>query len=134
MKDDTATSMVGRHGLRAVNRTRKSQRVARDPALVAARTRLRQVAQDLRRNRQDLAALARGLRTAEPAPENSHLCSDGAVLSVEDWAADCAEVVAGGLDDLAKLAETFAGADWRADVTDWIEVSSQRVAAARSRK
>ena len=135
MKDETASpGKAGRSGLRAVERTRRARVPREATVLGAARTRLRQVAEDLRRNRRELAVLARGLRTAEPAPEDSYLCSDGTPLSVEEWAADCADVVAGGLDDLAKLAESFAGADWRAEVTDWIDVSSQAVAAARSRE
>jgi hypothetical protein len=134
MRNDPTSSKIGGHDLRAAERGRRASPLREDPALVAARTRLRQVAQDLRRNRQDLAELARGLRTTEPAPENSYLCSDGAALSVEEWAADCAGVVADGLDDLARLAESFAGADWRADVTDWLGVPSHGVVAARSRK
>lgn len=135
MRNDTASrANVDRHGLRAVERTRRAGASQETPAPVAARTRLRQVAQDLRRNRQDLAELARGLRTTDPAPENRRLRLDGTALSVQEWDADCADEVPDGHDDLVNLAETFAQADWPADVRAWLGVSSQRVAATRSRK
>ena len=133
MRNEPAPSKVGRQNLRSRERSRRAGALHEASALGAARAGLRQVAQDLRRNRRELTALVYRLRTTEPTPENSYLCSDGAALSIEEWAADCADVVSDGLDDLAQLAESFAGADWRADVTDWLDPPPKGVASGRSR-
>jgi hypothetical protein len=65
--------------------------------------------------------LTTGLVAIKPDPEISYLYPNGEVLNIEEWAADCADIVVKGLVDLAELAETFAHADWRAEVLDWID-------------
>ena len=106
MINDTASSNFTRQDPRAQERTRRTSQSRDAPAVVAARRRLRKVAQDLRRNRQELAALAHGLRTTKPALGDSSPHPDVTALSVEEWAADCTDAVADGLVGLAELAET----------------------------
>lgn len=125
----TAPSEAGCHDLRVVQRPRGRE----TPLLGAARTHLLLLAQDLRKSRLALVALVRVMRTTEPNPADGHY-PEGPPLSVEEWAADCADAVAEGLDNLAQLAETFAQADWHADVSAWIQDSSKTDGTTRAQR
>ncbi len=121
MSHDLASAKTDREDLRNAGQARRATSPHEAPSLAAARTHLRQLAQDLGKNRQFMAVLARELRATEPAPPSGFLCPNNQVLTVEEWVADCADLVAHGLADLEQLAEVFAQADWYRDVVDWLD-------------